>query len=82
MSMKDFLTCEEGNTIKTFICNDCVSRYGIKPKYPADSGNKSWMCKKCGHFNIGSQMKCKVGDLLELIPLPTNAKLTGPHDEG
>lgn len=51
------------------ICNDCAINAGHQPKRPADSGRKSWLCKCCGHYNIGSTMEYTIGDWLIVKPL-------------
>lgn len=61
-------TKHTGGLLKRFICNDCAHSCGHKPKYPADSGVKSWLCDRCKHHNIGSYMVCDMGDWLTLIP--------------
>ena len=43
---------------KKFICKWCAIDHGFPVKRPADSGVKSWKCAKCGHYNIGSYMRC------------------------
>lgn len=48
------------------ICDDCVRRQGLKPKYPPDSGVQSLLCYKCRHFNIGSNERYIVGDWLSI----------------
>lgn len=58
----------KGNLLRRFICDGCARHCGLQPKRPADSGVSSWLCDRCGHFNIGSYMLCEVGDWLTLIP--------------
>jgi len=50
-------------------CDSCAYDAGLKIKKPTDSGNSSRLCKKCGHYNIGSEVVFEVGDWLVLRPL-------------
>lgn len=59
-------------TVNVFVCNDCHYRAGKIPKFPADSGNKSLFCEKCGHFNIGSYTECIVREWLTLEIVGSN----------
>ncbi len=67
--MIDFYKYPAGSTVSGHCCDSCVRRAGIIPKYPADSHNSSYLCIVCGHYNIGSTMKCRVGDWLKITPV-------------
>lgn len=54
--------------LRRFVCDSCAYATKHQPKRPADSGVKSWLCDRCGHFNIGSYMMCEEGPWLTLIP--------------
>lgn len=50
-----------GDEITIFACDMCVQGCGKRSKIPPDSGCKSWMCDKCGHYGIGSYVKAIIG---------------------
>ena len=58
--------------VETFVghvCNECMCRCGKRPKVPAESGDKSLLCRICEHHGIGSQVECVVGDWLIVKPV-------------
>jgi hypothetical protein len=67
--MIDFSKYNYGSTVNVFICDSCIRKENITPKFPADSGTLSWLCNKCGHNGIGSYTKCKIGHWLILYPM-------------
>ena len=67
--MIDFNKHPVGTRLKTFVCDNCVHRAGLKAKTPSDSGVKSFYCNSCGHFGIGSKVVCEVQNWLVLKPL-------------
>ena len=71
--MVDFSKHKKGAVVAVHCCDSCAGRAGAKPKAPADSGAASWLCVVCGHYGIGSQTDCEVGDWLVLRPLQPNA---------
>ena len=71
-----------GDVVRAQCCDSCCHAYGVRPKFPADSGTASWMCDVCGHYNIGSAMDCTVGHWLTLRPVvPPNAVVSGARSE-
>lgn len=50
-------------------CNTCAEYNNLKPKVPADSGTKPWLCEVCGHFGVGSLAICTIGKWLRLKPI-------------
>lgn len=63
------------NRAAVHCCDDCTRRAGLVPKYPADSGVSSWLCRVCGHYGIGSRMDCERGEWGHLRPIrPSNAR--------
>lgn len=75
--MIDFSKYKKGDVVTVHCCDSCTRKSGLTPKIPPDSGKESWFCEVCGHYNIGSQTDCEIGDWLRLRPLTPNAKLTG-----
>ena len=73
----DFSKHTVGDVVRVHCCNDCAYKAGVIPKYPADSGNKSWMCDVCGHFGIGSATDCTIGDWLILKPNASSTAAAG-----
>ena len=67
--MVDFSKFTVGDTVTAHVCDNCAISSGFRPKRPADSGPKSWLCAKCEHHGIGSSMKCEIGDWLILHPI-------------
>lgn len=74
----DFSKHKKGDVVRVHCCDSCARAAGVQPKYPPDSGSKSWLCEVCGHYGIGSAADCTIGDWLILQP---NAEVTGrpPH---
>ena len=60
----DFSKHKIGDVIDVFCCNDCCISRGKQPKSQPDSGNKSWYCELCNHYNIGSYMRAEITSLL------------------
>lgn len=52
--------------VRMFICDSCARFQGYPSKRIPDSGNKSWLCQGCNHFNIGSYYQCVTGDWLKV----------------
>jgi len=67
--MIDFNKYKVGDIVSVFVCDDCANSNMIKPKFPPDSGNESWLCRICEHFGIGSTSKCEITNWLSLKPL-------------
>lgn len=68
--MIDFSQHKKGDVVRVHCCDRCARRQGVTPKVPADSGVRSWPCEVCGHYGIGSTMRCRIGDWLVLEVLP------------
>lgn len=66
----DFSKHTEGDIVNIYACDECVSRSGVLPKYPADSGSTSYLCEICGHYGMGSLMDCMITSWLRIKPLP------------
>jgi len=70
----DFHKHKKGDAVRVYCCDGCARAAGVQPKYPPDSGSKSWLCEVCGHHGIGSAIDCTIGDWLDLTP---NAEVSG-----
>ena len=70
----DFSKHKNGDTVHAFCCDECARSNGVAPKRPPDSGNSSWLCDVCGHYNIGSMVPCKISDWLTLKPNAGNER--------
>ncbi len=64
----DFHKHKKGDAVRVHCCDSCARAAGVQPKYPPDSGSKSWLCEVCGHHGIGSAIDCTIGDWLRLQP--------------
>lgn len=72
--MVDFSKYTVGDIVAVHCCNSCLYRFGITPKRPADSYNRSWPCKVCGHRGIGSLTDCKIVPWLRLVPIKVSER--------
>lgn len=70
----EFHKHKKGDVVRVHCCDSCARAAGVRPKYPPDSGSKSWLCEVCQHYGIGSATDCTIGDWLTLKP---NTSLTG-----
>lgn len=68
----DFHKHKKGDVVRVHCCDNCARIAGIQPRYPPDSGSKSWLCEVCGHYGIGSATDCTIGDWLILKPNAAN----------
>lgn len=75
--MIEFHKHRHGDVVRAFCCNSCARLSGVTPKSPPDSGVSSWPCEVCGHYGIGSQTECEIGNWLRPRPLQPNADVTG-----
>jgi hypothetical protein len=81
-NMVDFSKHNKGDIVSVHCCDKCARAAKVTPKAPADSGVASWLCGVCGHYGIGSQMTCEIGDWLRLRPLQPNAPVQRSAQEG
>lgn len=65
----DYSKYSIGDVVTVHCCDRCVRRAGLTPKYPPDEDGLHMMCYLCGHYGVGSTIKCELGSWLILRPV-------------